>query len=117
MNINLTILFWALPSFITLGVMRAGKRPTKESFSLLGWRRSALRHYLVGVVLALVIGGLTGLTFWLFARDLLLHKASGTRQMVGTSSGLVRFRRIGTSLSVNLADQSISLSVDQFITS
>lgn len=76
MSMNLTLLFWALSSFITLGVMRAGKQPTKEIFSLLGWRRSALRSYLVGVVLALVIGGLTGLTFWPFARDLLLHPAA-----------------------------------------
>ena len=80
MTINLTLLLWALPSFIALGVLRGRKWPTKEIFSLLGWRRSALRSYLIGVALALVIGGLTGLTFWLFARDLLLHPAAHTTQ-------------------------------------
>ncbi|MBV9616541.1 MAG: CPBP family intramembrane metalloprotease [Ktedonobacteraceae bacterium] len=80
MNINLTILLWALPSFITLGVLRRRKLSTKEIFSLLGWRMSPLRYYLVGVALALIIGGLAALTFWLFARDLLLHPAVGTTQ-------------------------------------
>lgn len=80
MNINLALLFWTLPSFITLVALRTRKRPMKEIFSLLGWRRSALRYYLFGVVLALVIGGLTGLTLWLFARDLLLHPVAHTTQ-------------------------------------
>ncbi|MDQ2713326.1 MAG: CPBP family intramembrane metalloprotease [Chloroflexota bacterium] len=80
MNINLTVLIWALPSFITLGVLRARKRPTKEIFALLGWRMCSLRYYLFGVGLALVIGGLIVLAFWLFAPDLLLHPAAGTTQ-------------------------------------
>lgn len=80
MNINLTVLLWTLPSLITLGVLRARKRPNQEIFSLLGWRMSPLRYYLFGVFLALVIGGLIALVFWLFAPDLLLHPAAGTTQ-------------------------------------
>ena len=80
MNINITLLFWALPSFITFGVLQARKRPTKEILALLGWRMSPLRFYLLGVLLALVIGGLIALTLWLFAPDLLLHPPVGTTQ-------------------------------------
>lgn len=80
MNVNLTLLLWVLPSLITLGVLRARKRPTKEIFAVLGWRMSSLRYYLFGVALALVVGGLIALTFWLFAPDLLLHPAAGTTQ-------------------------------------
>jgi uncharacterized protein len=80
MNINLAVFLWALPSFMTLGILRARKRPVKEIFALLGWRMSALRYYLFGVALALGIGGLTALAFWLFAPDLLLHPVAGTTQ-------------------------------------
>jgi uncharacterized protein len=80
MNVNLSIFLWALPSLITLAVLRSRKHSWKEIFTLLGWCLSSFRYYLFGVILALVIAGLLALTFWLFARDLLLHPAPGTMQ-------------------------------------
>lgn len=80
MQFNPLVIVFALPSLITLVVLRLRRRSWSEIASLLGWRTSPAIYFLWSLLLVLVITLPTIFLLFLLAPDLLRHPGPGTTE-------------------------------------